>query len=249
MSASAAARSLSTSSRAIVRHQHAAATVSLRTGVPASSRTYSCLRGGIGRQTPVDVQALRQRRSQLGARDEMKRWFSVSGVRRDSGKRSGKNELKFERDEKGFKKYGFEEITATLPTTTSSSIPSHASRTPSHTPTLIDVRQPSELLSTGIIPTAHNIPTSQADAFFLSPGEFLTRFGFPKPPMTTPASADSSSTGNDIVFYCKAGVRASAMAELAVQAGYDRERIGVYKGSWLDWEKRGGQVEVWRGDE
>ncbi|KAK2807841.1 hypothetical protein FQN50_005230 [Emmonsiellopsis sp. PD_5] len=246
MPASAAARSLSASSRAIVRHQHAAATVSLRTSVPASSRTYSCIRGGVGRQTTVPTQALRQRRSQLGGRDEVKRWFSVSGVRRDSGRQSEKEELKFERDEKGFKKYGFEEITATLPTTpTSSSTPSHPSRTPSHTPTLIDVRQPAELLSTGIIPTAHNIPTTQADAFFLSPDEFMTRFGFPKPPMT----ADSSSTGNDIVFYCKAGVRASAMAELAVQAGYERERIGVYKGSWLDWEKRGGQVEVWRGDE
>lgn len=54
---------------------------------------------------------------------------------------------------------------------------------------------------------------------------------------------------NDMVFYCKAGVRAKAAAQLAVQAGYDPRRIGVYDGSWLDWEKRGGRVEKWEPDE
>lgn len=53
----------------------------------------------------------------------------------------------------------------------------------------------------------------------------------------------------DIVFYCKAGVRARAAAQLAVQAGYDVERVGVYDGSWLDWVKRGGKVEEWEGED
>jgi rhodanese-related sulfurtransferase len=44
-------------------------------------------------------------------------------------------------------------------------------------------------------------------------------------------------------------VRARAAAQLAVQAGYDAERVGVYEGSWLDWAARGGRVERWEGDE
>lgn len=51
------------------------------------------------------------------------------------------------------------------------------------------------------------------------------------------------------MFYCKAGVRAKAAAQLAVQAGYDPEKVGIYEGSWLDWEKRGGKVEKWEGAE
>jgi rhodanese-related sulfurtransferase len=43
------------------------------------------------------------------------------------------------------------------------------------------------------------------------------------------------------VFYCKAGVRSRAEAQLARQAGW--VRTGEYAGSWLDWEKRGGEVE------
>jgi rhodanese-related sulfurtransferase len=95
---------------------------------------------------------------------------------------------------------------------------------------------------TGIIPSAVSVPlASQPDALFLTPEEFETRFGFPKP------GAAAGEKG-DIVFYCKAGVRARAAAQLAVQAGYDPERIGVYEGSWLDWADRGGKVEKWEGE-
>lgn len=75
---------------------------------------------------------------------------------------------------------------------------------------------------------------------YLTPDEFETRFGFPKP------QVDSKT---QLVFYCKAGVRARAAAQLAVQAGYNPEQLGVYDGSWLDWVKNGGKVEVWDGDE
>lgn len=61
--------------------------------------------------------------------------------------------------------------------------------------------------------------------------------------------ADGQAAGGDIIFYCKAGVRARAAAQLAVQAGYDPARIGVYDGSWLDWSDRGGKVEKWEGGE
>lgn len=84
---------------------------------------------------------------------------------------------------------------------------------------------------------------SQPDALFLSPEEFETRFGYPKPGVAEEVSSAP------VVFYCKAGPRAKAAAQLAVQAGYDPERVGVYEGSWLDWAGKGGKVEVWEGDE
>ena len=104
---------------------------------------------------------------------------------------------------------------------------------------LVDVREPAELTATGIIPSAVCVPlSSQPDALFLTADEFETRFGFPKP--------GEGQTG-DVVFYCKAGVRARTAAQLAVKAGYDPERVGVYLGSWLDWAERGGRVEKWEG--
>ncbi|WEW58357.1 Thiosulfate sulfurtransferase rdl2, mitochondrial [Emydomyces testavorans] len=159
-----------------------------------------------------------------------------------------------------FKQWTFNDITSILTTAT-----------PTTTPTiLIDVREPPELRSTGIIPTALSIPlNSQPDALFLTDDEFLTRFGFPKPGLsqtTAPTTTTTTTTANanananadnaaaahttkpQLVFYCRAGVRAKTAAELAVQAGYERERIGVYDGSWLDWEKRGGRVERWEGN-
>lgn len=42
-------------------------------------------------------------------------------------------------------------------------------------------------------------------------------------------------------MYCKAGVRSRAAVRLAEQAGY--KKVGSYDGSWLEWEKKGGEVE------
>jgi rhodanese-related sulfurtransferase len=91
-----------------------------------------------------------------------------------------------------------------------------------------DVREPSEY-EAGFIPGAINIPVkSQPDAMFLDEAEFEDRFGFSKPSMD-----------KELVFYCKAGVRSSAAANLARQNGY--ENIAEYKGSWMDWERKGGE--------
>jgi rhodanese-related sulfurtransferase len=96
-------------------------------------------------------------------------------------------------------------------------------------PTETDVREPSEYTA-GYIPTAINLPIkSQPDALFLPAEEFLDRFGFSKP------SADQ-----EVVFYCKAGVRSQAAAGLARQVGYTK--VSEYRGSWMDWEKNGGEV-------
>ncbi|KAL6231617.1 hypothetical protein BDW75DRAFT_219721 [Aspergillus navahoensis] len=137
-----------------------------------------------------------------------------------------------------FRQWGFDDINAHLPSESPSTPPS----SPQKNLILVDVREPAELTRTGIIPSAVAVPlASQPDALFLTPDEFETRFGYPKP--------GSDDGKGDIVFYCLAGVRAKAAAQLAVQAGYEPERIGVYEGSWRDWAARGGKVEKWEGYE
>ncbi|KAL2826814.1 Rhodanese-like domain-containing protein [Aspergillus cavernicola] len=140
-----------------------------------------------------------------------------------------------------FRQWGFEDINAHLPSSSPSSPPS----TPDKARIiLIDVREPAELSSTGIIPSAIAVPlASQPDALFLTPDEFETRFGYPKP------GVEGADQEAELVFYCKAGVRARAAAQLAVQAGYEEGRIGVYDGSWLDWAGKRGRVERWEGDD
>lgn len=83
----------------------------------------------------------------------------------------------------------------------------------------------------GYIPGAINIPVSSApDALFMPGHEFEDKFGFAKP------KADQ-----ELVFYCKAGVRSRAAAQLAQQVGY--KNVSEYPGSWMDWQKNGGKVE------
>jgi rhodanese-related sulfurtransferase len=103
---------------------------------------------------------------------------------------------------------------------------------PSSTPILIDVREPSELATTGRIPSALNLPLkSSPDFAFLSPEEFEDRFGRPRP-----------TEKDEVIFYCRSGVRSKAAAELAKRAGFGG-RVAEFPGSWLEWEKMGGEVE------
>ena len=95
---------------------------------------------------------------------------------------------------------------------------------------IIDVREPAEY-ENGFIPGAINIPiSSNPDALLLPEDEFEDRFGFAKP-----------AVDKEVVFYCKAGVRSSAAAQLAQQGGY--KNIAEYRGSWMDWTKKGGKTE------
>ncbi|KAL8296992.1 hypothetical protein RB597_006205 [Gaeumannomyces tritici] len=96
---------------------------------------------------------------------------------------------------------------------------------------IVDTREPGELRSTGRIPTAINIPiTTQPDSFHITDDEFADRFDFPRP--------DHDA---ELVFYCKAGVRSRAAAQLARDAGW--RNVGEYSGSWLDWDSNGGEVQ------
>lgn len=93
-----------------------------------------------------------------------------------------------------------------------------------------DVREPAEF-EAGYIPTAVNIPVgSSPDALFMPAHEFEDKFGFEKPRQE-----------QELVFYCKAGVRSSAAAQLARQVGYGK--VGEYRGSWIEWTNKGGKKE------
>ena len=114
--------------------------------------------------------------------------------------------------------------------TLSSSILGGSSSLPTKT-ILIDTREPSELQNTGTIPGSINIPiTSAPDSFFISEEEFEDRFGFQRP-----------GKEEEVVFFCKAGVRSRAAAELAMRAGW--EKVGEYPGSWGEWEGAGGKSQ------
>lgn len=43
------------------------------------------------------------------------------------------------------------------------------------------------------------------------------------------------------MFYCQAGVRSRATAEIARVHGW--RKVGEFKGSWGEWSGRGGEVE------
>jgi rhodanese-related sulfurtransferase len=94
------------------------------------------------------------------------------------------------------------------------------------------VREPSELADSGKIPTSLNLPLKTSpDFMFLSPEEFEDRFGRPRP-----------GKDDEVIFYCRSGVRSKAAAELAKQAGFGGT-VSEFPGSWLEWEKQGGRVE------
>ena len=95
-----------------------------------------------------------------------------------------------------------------------------------------DVREPEELLLTGRIPGAINIPvTSAIQSFHISDEDFSDLYGFQRPPKDA-----------ELMMYCKAGVRARTAAGLAQHAGW--KNVSEYPGSWLDWAKNNGPTEV-----
>ncbi len=92
----------------------------------------------------------------------------------------------------------------------------------SHPFVLIDVREPGELIY-GAIPRSINIPQREVPtAFGLRPGEWLRKYGVPKP-----------SPETEIVFHCRAGPRALSAAKNVNALGW--ERTICYWGSYLDW--------------
>lgn len=44
-----------------------------------------------------------------------------------------------------------------------------------------------------------------------------------------------------MIFYCKAGVRSRAAAQMARE--WKGVRVGEMRGGWVEWEGKGGEVE------
>ncbi|KAE9570977.1 hypothetical protein CGMCC3_g12932 [Colletotrichum fructicola] len=96
---------------------------------------------------------------------------------------------------------------------------------------IIDAREPGELVQSGCIPGAINIPVGTApQSFHMTSEDFEDLHGFKRP-----------GQDQELIMYCKAGVRSRALASLAKEAGW--KNVGEYPGSWLDWEKNGGPVQ------
>ncbi|KAF9649045.1 Rhodanese-like protein, partial [Thelephora ganbajun] len=92
---------------------------------------------------------------------------------------------------------------------------------------LIDVREPDEVVQ-GSIPSSVNIPLSVLPgSLYMKAEDFEKKFGFKKP-----------RRDQEIIFYCRSGVRAATAGDIAKKNGY--EKLYNYKGSWLEWVQKEG---------
>lgn len=93
---------------------------------------------------------------------------------------------------------------------------------------LIDVRSTAEVATTGMIPSAINIPLSILtdvldDAETVSEEDFMETF------MHTPMEKERTQ----LIFYCAHGVRSAVAADIAEGMGY-RNPLN-FSGSWAQW--------------
>lgn len=57
-------------------------------------------------------------------------------------------------------------------------------------------------------------------------------------------AGDSEDRVQEVVFYCKAGVRSRAAMQMAQgEGGWKGVKVGQWDGGWVEWEKEGGSVE------
>jgi len=96
---------------------------------------------------------------------------------------------------------------------------------------LVDVRDSEELKVQGRIPKAINIPLPEIpDAFRnLSDDQFKEKYGFAK-------------NADNLVFSCRSGRRAEAAINHVFEGGAS-QNFKLYRGSFMDWEAKGGPVE------
>lgn len=89
---------------------------------------------------------------------------------------------------------------------------------------LFDVREPHELVETGKIACATNIPLRKVpEAFTMDPEEFEEQYNVKKP----------SKNDANIVFHCLAGVRSRAAMEAVHQIGFTKAKH--YPGGFVEW--------------
>ncbi|KRT80471.1 hypothetical protein AMK59_7743, partial [Oryctes borbonicus] len=90
---------------------------------------------------------------------------------------------------------------------------------------IIDVRQPSELQETGVIPNSINVPLDilKYTLTHQSRQAFLQQYKREKP--------DCHTT---IIFSCRSGKRSAEARSIALNLGYRQAKN--YAGGWLEWE-------------
>jgi rhodanese-related sulfurtransferase len=69
------------------------------------------------------------------------------------------------------------------------------------------------------------------EAFQLDPESFQSKYGFYKP-----------DSNDGLIIHCRSGIRARTAADKLALLNYDK--VQVYKGSFLDWESRGGEIQT-----
>ena len=99
--------------------------------------------------------------------------------------------------------------------------------------TIIDVRDPEDVVSKGIVPKSYNVPANhivgQQKAFELSNPIFKHYYGPDKP-----------SKDEYFVIICTRGIRADSVVEYLKSLGYSNAII--YPGSFDDWAANGGDI-------
>ncbi|XP_064638592.1 thiosulfate sulfurtransferase/rhodanese-like domain-containing protein 3 isoform X2 [Lineus longissimus] len=92
---------------------------------------------------------------------------------------------------------------------------------------LFDVREPEECRTTGVIPSAVNIPLGTVpEAFQKPPEEFRESYGVEKP----------GKDDANIVFSCLGGVRSRRALNAVTELGFKNARH--YIGGWEEWQMR-----------
>ncbi|XP_050501324.1 rhodanese domain-containing protein CG4456-like isoform X1 [Diabrotica virgifera virgifera] len=92
---------------------------------------------------------------------------------------------------------------------------------------IVDVREPDEVKSSGLIGKSINIPLGTVkDVLKDSSNEaFQNNYGRPKPEANSP-----------LIFYCMKGGRAAKAAEMAESVGFKNAKY--YQGSWTEWSSK-----------
>ncbi|GJQ81676.1 putative heat shock protein [Trypoxylus dichotomus] len=101
---------------------------------------------------------------------------------------------------------------------------------------IIDVRQPIELIETGVIPNSINIPLDKLENTLKNqtPQSFLQQYKRQKPPFDT-----------TIIFTCRSGKRSGQAQKIALNLGFVNTKN--YGGGWLEWEANLNKTDEARG--
>ncbi|VEN36216.1 unnamed protein product [Callosobruchus maculatus] len=92
---------------------------------------------------------------------------------------------------------------------------------------IIDVREPTELQETGVIPSSINIPLGELESALkdLNDGQFRDKFGRDKP-----------GKQDLIIFSCLKGGRSTKAQEISQKLGY--QKVSNFVGGWTEWAEK-----------